>query len=86
MAEAASQMIVHHSYRLHESVGNCAADEITQWKDRRGKKRSAEVTEGRGGELRIKTEAATWTAKYRDGEGVVREPAPKTPKIHRTAE
>ncbi|MDV6031340.1 MAG: site-specific integrase [Phycisphaera sp. RhM] len=46
---------------------------FAQWKDRSGKKRQAEVTEGRDGTLRIKTEAATWTAKYRDGEGVVRE-------------
>ena len=50
-------------------------DQIAQWKDRRGKKRTAEVTTGKGGTPRIKTEAATWTAKYRDGEGVVREVA-----------
>ncbi|MCD0459207.1 tyrosine-type recombinase/integrase [Roseiconus lacunae] len=47
--------------------------QVAKWTDRKGKKRTAEVTEGRGGSLRIKTEAATWTAKYRDGEGFVRE-------------
>ncbi len=46
--------------------------QIATWKDRRGKKRSAELTaDGK----RIKTAAATWTAKYRDGEGIVREVA-----------
>ncbi len=49
--------------------------QIAQWKDRRGKKRTAEVTIGKDGTQRIKTEAATWTAKYRDGEGVVCEVA-----------
>src|SRR6056297_256694 len=48
---------------------------IAQWKDRKGKKRSAEVTVGRDGSPRIKTEAATWTAKYRDGENLVQEVA-----------
>ncbi len=48
---------------------------IAQWKDRRDKKRTAEVTIGKDGTQRIKTEAATWTAKYRDGEDIVREVA-----------
>ncbi|MEX1027552.1 MAG: site-specific integrase [Candidatus Paceibacterota bacterium] len=47
--------------------------QIAQWTDRRKRKRSAEVTTGKDGTQRIKTEAATWTAKYRDGDGVVRE-------------
>jgi integrase len=46
--------------------------QFAQWIDRKGKRRSAELTAG--GE-RIKAEAATWTAKYRDGEGVVCEVA-----------
>lgn len=41
----------------------------------RGKKRTAEVTTGKDGSQRIKTEAATWTAKYRDGSGIVQEVA-----------
>ncbi|QDT04210.1 site-specific tyrosine recombinase XerC [Rubripirellula lacrimiformis] len=49
--------------------------QIAQWKTRSGKKRTAELTTGRDGSTRIKTEAATWTAKYRDGVGVIREVA-----------
>lgn len=49
--------------------------QIAQWKDRRGKNRNGEVTVGNDGSQRIKSEAATWTAKYRDGEGVVCEVA-----------
>jgi len=48
---------------------------IAQWIDRKGKKRSAEVTTGNDGTPRIKTEAVTYTAKYRDGEGKVCEVA-----------
>lgn len=47
--------------------------QIAQWTDRRNRKRSAEVTTEKDGTPRIKTEAATWTAKYRDGDGIVRE-------------
>ncbi|WP_144060211.1 tyrosine-type recombinase/integrase [Rhodopirellula sallentina] len=42
--------------------------QFAQWTDRKGKRRTAELTD-KGD--RIKTEAATWTAKYRDGEGKV---------------
>tara|TARA_R110002049_G_scaffold4601_5_gene32146 strand:- start:212798 stop:214381 length:1584 start_codon:yes stop_codon:yes gene_type:complete len=45
---------------------------FAQWTDRKGKRRTAELTNNG---KRIRTEAATWTAKYRDGEGVVREVA-----------
>ena len=50
-------------------------ERIARWKDGRGKSRSAPVTSGRDGSDRIVTTAATWTAKYRDGQGVVREVA-----------
>ena len=36
---------------------------VAQWKDRKGKNRTAELTDGCDGTLRIKTEAATKTAK-----------------------
>ncbi len=49
--------------------------QFAQWIDGKGKKRLAEATTGKDGTLRIKTEAATYTAKYRDGEGIVREVA-----------
>lgn len=41
---------------------------FAKWKDRRGKQRTAEVTENG---KRIATEAATWSVRYRDGEGYV---------------
>ncbi len=44
-----------------------------RWRDRSGKKQTAQVVEGRDGSQRIRTEAGTYTAKYRDGSGVVRE-------------
>lgn len=43
---------------------------LAEWTDRKGKRRTAELTT-KGD--RIKLEAKTWTAKYRDGEGVVQE-------------
>jgi len=43
---------------------------FAQWIDRKGKRRSAELTANGD---RIKAEATTWTAKYRDGEGITRE-------------
>lgn len=39
--------------------------QFEQWTDRRGKRRTAELTDSGN---RIKVEATTWTAKYRDGE------------------
>ena len=52
---------------------------IARWKDAKGRKREAKVTipdKGKhAGEPRLIMEAATFTAKYRDGSGVVREVA-----------
>jgi len=48
---------------------------LARWKDRSGKRLTAPVIEGRDGSLRVRTEAGTFTAKYRDGSGVVREVA-----------
>ncbi len=48
-------------------------ERIAKWKDRRGKTKSAPVTTGRDGSDRIVITARTYTAKYRDGEGIVRE-------------
>jgi integrase len=50
-------------------------DRIARWKDGRGRNRTAPVTTGRDGTDRIVIQAATYTAKYRDGQGVVREVA-----------
>ena len=48
---------------------------IAKWKDRRSKNRTALLTTGRDGSDRIVIKAGTYTAKYRDGQGIVREVA-----------
>lgn len=46
---------------------------FVRWLDRTGKKRTGRVTTGNDGTDRVVIEAATYTAKYRDSDGVVRE-------------
>jgi integrase len=65
--------IITRSVKGHD--GKTVSKQFAQWIDRSGKKRTAEVTTGKDGSQRIKTEAATWIAKYRDGEGIVQEVA-----------
>ena len=48
---------------------------VATWTDRAGRKRTAAVVAGSDGLPRIRDEAATYTAKYRDADGVVREVA-----------
>ena len=48
-------------------------ERIARWKDNKGRFRTAKVTTGLDGSARIIVEAGTFTAKYRDGDGVVRE-------------
>ena len=48
-------------------------DRFARWKDRNGKKKTAPVTTGRDGSDRIVVTAGTFTAKYRDGQNIVRE-------------
>jgi hypothetical protein len=43
-----------------------------RWKDAKGKTRKAPVTTGRDGSVRILIESRTYSAKYRDGAGIVR--------------
>ena len=50
-------------------------ERLARWKDVRGKNRTAAVTTGRDGSDRIVIQSATYTAKYRDGQGIVREVA-----------
>ncbi len=50
-------------------------ERFARWKTSRGKTRTAPVTTGEDGTNRLKIEARTFTAKYRDGAGVVREAA-----------
>ena len=63
------------SRTVKDRSGKAECKQFAQWTDRSGKKRTAEVTTGKDGSQRIKTEAATWTAKYRDGSGIVQEVA-----------
>jgi hypothetical protein len=48
---------------------------FVRWKDAKGKTRTAPLTTGRDGQDRIIVVARTYTAKYRDGNGLVREAA-----------
>ena len=50
-------------------------ERLARWKDTKGKTRTAPLTTGRDGSDRILVKAGTYTAKYRDGSGVVREKA-----------
>ncbi|HLA85604.1 MAG TPA: hypothetical protein VJL29_12495 [Thermoguttaceae bacterium] len=48
---------------------------LAEWTDGKKKRRTAPVTTGKNGSDRIVITARTYTAKYRDGSGVVREVA-----------
>ncbi|MEZ6053566.1 MAG: site-specific integrase [Planctomycetaceae bacterium] len=50
-------------------------EQFARWRDGRGKARTARVTCGRDSSKRIVTSAGTFTAKYWDGQGIVREVA-----------
>ena len=50
-----------------------AGQRFARWKPLKGKTRTAKVTTGDDGTLRIQAEAATFTAKFRNGQGIVRE-------------
>jgi integrase len=47
-------------------------ERLARWKDRKGKARTARLTEGKGGGQRITVESPYFVAKYRDGAGLVR--------------
>ena len=48
-----------------------AGERFARWKPKTGRTRTAKVVTGADGSLRIRTEAATFTAKYRNGAGIV---------------
>ena len=48
-------------------------EQFAKWKPTKGRARTAKVTTGKDGSLRIVEESATYVAKFRDGSGVVRE-------------
>jgi hypothetical protein len=50
-------------------------DRIAEWLDAKEKRRKAPITIGKDGSDRIMITARTYSAKYRDGAGVVREVA-----------
>ena len=45
--------------------------QFARWKPSKGRARTATVTAGRDGSTRILDEAGTFTAKYRDGSGII---------------
>jgi len=49
--------------------------QLAEWKDAKGRRRTAPVTTGRDGSDRITVTAGTYTAKYRDGSGILQEVA-----------
>ena len=51
------------------------SERFARWKDGKGKKKTAPLTTGRDGSDRIVLTVGTYTAKYRDGQGIVREVA-----------
>src|SRR5262245_9509046 len=54
---------------------NRNGEQFARWKSAKGKSRTAAVTTGRDGQPRIVLVARTYLAKYRDGQGIVREMA-----------
>ncbi len=49
--------------------------QFARWIDGRRKKQTAKVTTGKDGSLRVVIEAATYTAKFRDADGIIQEVA-----------
>ncbi len=50
-----------------------AGQRFARWKPAKGRTRTAKVMNSEDGTLRIQTEAATYTAKFRTGQGLIRE-------------
>ena len=46
-------------------------EQFARWKPSKGRARTAKVTTGKDGSPRILDEAGTFTAKYRDGSGLI---------------
>jgi len=47
-------------------------EQVARWKPTKGRAKSAPITTGKDGSLRIVVRSATYSAKYRDGQGIVR--------------
>ena len=50
---------------------NKQGQQFARWKPSKGRARTAKVTTGKDGSIRIVDEAGTYTAKFRDGQGIV---------------
>lgn len=48
-------------------------EQLAQWTDRRGKRKTAPTIIGRDGLPRIVVQSGKWLAKFRDGDGILRE-------------
>ena len=47
-------------------------EQVARWKPTKGRAKTAPITTGKDGSLRIVVRSATYSAKYRDGQGIVR--------------
>ena len=47
-------------------------EQVARWKPGKGRAKTAPVTNGKDGSLRIVLRSATYSAKFRDGQGIVR--------------
>ena len=47
-------------------------EQVARWKPTKGRAKTAPVTTGKDGSLRVVIRSATYSAKYRDGQGIVR--------------
>ena len=47
-------------------------EQVARWKPTTGRAKTAPVTTGKDGSLRVVIRSATYSAKFRDGQGIVR--------------
>ena len=53
-------------------IATVKGEQMARWKPTTGRAKTAPVTTGKDGSLRIVIRSATYSAKYRDGQGIVR--------------
>ena len=53
-------------------IATVKGEQVAHWKPGKGRAKTASVTTGKDGSLRIVIRSATYSAKYRDGQGIVR--------------
>ena len=53
-------------------IATVKGEQMARWKPTKGRAKTAPVTTGKDGSLRVVIRSATYSAKYRDGSGIVR--------------